>query len=167
MHTKLYPTNLNFEFYFPIRIINSTFNVDFIKNSAQNDILCDDLNHILYEVYKYLKLSIYDTVKMELYDEKFHPIVQESQLFVNKKRFIYAKISYLDKKKNKSWQKRIDSKLFPLNDDYLIKQFNNINNKNKIPCLYRDASTEYNKKDIQKKHKSKSVGNKVIIKTLV
>ena len=164
MHTKLYPTNLNFEFYFPIRIINSTFNVDFIKNSAQNDILCDDLNHILYEVYKYLKLSIYDTVKMELYDEKFHPIVQESQLFVNKKRFIYAKISYLDKKKNKSWQKRIDSKLFPLNDDYLIKQFNNINNKNKIPCLYRDASTEYNKKDIQKKHKSKSVGNKVIIK---
>ena len=164
MHTKTYPTNLNFDFYFPVRIINSKFNIDFIKNSAQNDILCDDLNHILHEVYKYLKLSIYDTVKMELYDEKFHPIVQESQLFVNKKRFIYVKITYLDEKKNISWHKRIDSKLFPLNDDYLIKQFNNINNCNKIPCLYRDASTEYNKKDIQNKHKSKSVVKKMIIK---
>ena len=164
MHTKTYPANLNFDFYFPVRIINSNFNIDFIKNSAENDILCDDLNHILYEVYKYLKLSIYDTVKMELYDEKFHPIVQESQLFVNKKRFIYVKITYLDEKKNISWQKKIDSKLFPLNDDYLIKQFNNINNKNKIPCLYRDASTEYNRKDIQNKHKSKSVGNKMLSK---
>ena len=164
MHTKSYPTNLNFEFYFPVRIINSKYNIDFIKNSSQNDILCDDLNHILYEVYKYLKLSIYDSVKMEIYDEKFHPIVQESQLFVNKKRFIYVKITYLDEKKNISWQKRIDSKLFPLNDDYLIKQFNSINNSNKIPCLYRDASTEYNKKDIQNKHKSKSVIQKIIIK---
>ena len=164
MHTKTYPANLNFDFYFPVRIINSKFNIDFIKNSSQNDILCDDLNHILHQVYKYLKLSIYDTVKMEIYDEKFHPIVQESQLFVNKKRFIYVKITYLDEKKNISWHKRIDSKLFPLNDDYLIKQFNNINNCNKIPCLYRDASTEYNKKDIQNKHKSKSVVKKMIIK---
>jgi len=164
MHTKSYPSNLNFDFYFPIRIINSKYNIDFIKDSTQNDILCDDLNHILYEVYKYLKLSIYDTVKMELYDEKFHPIVQESQLFINKKRFIYAKLTYLDEKKNISWHKRIDSKLFPLNDDYLIKQFNNINNSNKIPCLYRDASTEYNKKDILNKHKSKSAGKNMIIK---
>jgi hypothetical protein len=75
-----------------------------------------------------------------------------------------VKITHLDEKKNVSWQKRIDSKLFPLNDDYLIKQFNNINNSNKIPSLYRDASTEYNKKDIQNKHKSKSVIQKIIIK---
>ena len=79
------PINLNFEFYFPVRIINSKYNIDFIKNSSQNDILCDDLNHILYEVYKYLKLSIYDSVKMDIYDEKFHPIVQESQLLLTKK----------------------------------------------------------------------------------
>lgn len=165
MHTKSYPKNLNFDFYFPIRIINSNYNIDYIKNSDQNDILCDDLNHILHEVYKYLKLSIYDTVKMEIYDEKFHPIVQESQLFVNKKKFIYVKLTYLDERKNISWQKRIDSKLFPLNDDYLIKQLNSINNNNKIPCLYRDASTEYNKKDIQNKNKSKLPVKKIIIKS--
>ena len=109
----------------------------------------------------YIKLKF----KNEIYDEKFHPIVQESQLFVNKKKFIYVKLTYLDERKNISWQKRIDSKLFPLNDDYLIKQLNSINNNNKIPCLYRDASTEYNKKDIQNKNKSKLPVKKIIIKS--
>jgi hypothetical protein len=33
--------------------------------------------------------------------------------------------------------------------------------------LYRDASTEYNKKNIQNKHKTKSVVKKIIKKTRV
>ena len=148
MYTKYYPTDLFFNFYFPIRIFNSQINTDYINNPTKDDIICDDLNHILHEVYKYLKLSIYDSVKMEIYDEKFHSIVKESQLFINTKRIIYVKISYLKEKQVISWKKKIESKLFPIDDNYLIKTENRLIN-NKIPSLYKDVSTEYNHNDIR------------------
>lgn len=155
MYTKYYPEDLYINFYFPILIINSKININFIKNYSKKDIICDDLNHILYEVYKYLKFSIYDPIKMEIYDEKFHRIIKPSQLFINIKRIIYVKITYLNDKQKNSWRKKIDSKLFPLDDDYLIKQGNKLKNY-KIPSLYRDVSTEYNNLDTQIKNKCKN-----------
>ena len=166
MYTKLFPINLFFNFYFPIRIINSKIKSNYIKNSSRSDILCDDLDHILFEVFKYLKLSIYDKVKIEIYDDNFHHIIKDSKLFNNKKRIIYAKLTYLDENENIIWKKRTESKLFPFDQNYLIKQFNKLKN-NKIPYLYRDASTEYNKNDTRNKirFRNKTVDN-IIIKDL-
>ena len=149
MHTKYYPNDLFFYFYFPIRLLNSTIKNNFIKNPKKDDILCDNLNHILHEVYKYLKLSIYDSIKMEIYNEKFRPIIKESQLFINKIRIIYVKITYLKDKEIISWKKRVESKLFPLDDNYLLKKDIFYKKNKKMPILYRDVSTEYNKNDIR------------------
>ena len=147
MYTKYYPNDLFFYFYFPIRLINSTININYIKNANKYDILCDDLNHILHEVYKYLKLSIYDSIKMEIYNEKFRPIIKESQLFINKIRIIYVKITNLKDKEIISWRKRVESKLFPIDDNYLLKKEIFSKKNKKMPILYRDVSTEYNKND--------------------
>ena len=147
MYTKYYPNDLFFYFYFPIRLLNSTINTNYIKNPNKDDILCDDLNHILHEVYKYLKLSIYDSIKMEIYNEKYRPIIKESQLFINKIRIIYVKITNLKDKEMTSWKKRVESKLFPLDDNYLLKKEIFLKKNKKMPTLYRDVSTEYNKDD--------------------
>ena len=167
MYTKCYPTRLFFNFYFPIRTPNSKANLDFIKSPKKDDIICDDLNHILHEVYKYLKLSIYDSVKMEIYDEKFNPIIKESQLLTSNRRIIYVKISYLKEKEIISWKKRVESKLFPIDDDYLIKKEKKSFN-NQIPALYKDVGTEYNNNDIRiiSKYKDKSDLNNELIKKI-
>ena len=154
MYTKYYPSNLFFYFYFPINIINSKINSLFIKKPNENDILCDDLSHILHETFKYLKLSIYDSIKMEIYDEKFKKIIKEVQLFSNKKRIIYVKITQLNEEEAISWKKRINSKLFPLDDNYLIGTEKKLK-ISKIPSLYRDVSTEYNKNDTKIDNKNK------------
>ena len=167
MYTKCYPTRLFFNFYFPIRTSNYKANLDFIKAPKKEDIICDDLNHILHEVYKYLKLSIYDSVKMEIYDEKFNPIIKEWQLLTSNRRIIYVKISYLKEKEIISWRKRVESKLFPIDDDYLIKKEKKLFN-NQIPSLYKDEGTEYNNNDIRiiSKYKDKSDLNNVLTKKI-
>ena len=153
MNQKSYPSNLFFNFYFPINTMNTKTNIIYIENPKKNDILCDDLNHILYETYKYLKLSIYDSIKMDLYDEKFRKIIKEAQLFTSKRRIIYVKITKLNEEEKVTWNKRINSKLFPLENDYLIGQQNNLITK-KIPSLYRDVSTEYNNNDTKINNKN-------------
>lgn len=167
MHIKNYPADLYFYFYFPIRIVNSIINIDFIKSPKKSDVLCEDLNHILHETYKYLKLCIYDSIKMEIYDEKFSPIIKESQLFINKKRIIYIKITNLKEKEFISWRKRLESKLFPVDDNYLLKQEKKITN-NQIPTLYRDVSTEYNFNDTRtiSNYKNKTVINNSLLKKI-
>lgn len=164
MHTKHYPSKLFFNFYFPILLIDSKININYIKNSTRKDIICDDLNHILFEVYKYLNFTIYDPIKMEIYDERFHRIIKPSQLFINIKRIIYVKITVLNDKQKLSWKKKIKSKLFPLDDNYLIRKTDALHNY-KIPSLYRDVSTEYNKNDTQ--NKSKNINKFVIKKWLI
>ena len=164
MYTKNYPSDLFFSFYYPTRFINPNINNDTIRGPTKNDILCDDLNHILHEVYKYLKFSIYDSIKMEIYDENFRPIIKDFQLYVNKKRIIYVKITYLSGKEIISWKKRVESKLYPLDDNYLIKQGKLLKN-NKISILYKDVSTEYNMNDnIITNYKDKSVIKNKLIK---
>ena len=150
-------SKLHIDFYFPTEIKSKRI-IDFIGEGKEDDIICDNLRDIFLEVYKYLKLSINDFVKLEIYDGKFHLIKLESQLFINKIRIIYVKITYISEEHIKAWKDRLKSRLFFSNFMYLNKS---IPEKIKLNYIYNDVSTEIN----QEESKNKNLNKKLNLKT--
>ena len=125
-------------FYYPTDIKSKRV-IDYIETAKKNDTICNNLRDIFLEVYRHLKLFQTDNLKLEIYDEKFHPIKMESQLFDNKIRIIYVKISYINNEKIKAWKERLKLRPFISNFIYLNK---NIPEKISLNRIFNDASTE-------------------------
>ena len=148
-YKELYP-KLQFNFYFPTEIKSKRI-IEYINPAQNEDIICNNLKDIVLEVYKYLKLSIKDFVKLEIYDENLHPIKLDSQLFVNKIRIIYIKITYFSDEELTLWKQRMKSRMFFSNFNY------NLN----------DASTEIKQEkyqNIEKNRNFKSIPKTIFIK---
>ena len=64
---KNFYSKLQFNFYFPTEVKSKKI-IDVISSGQKDDIICNNLKDIFFEVYKYLKLSIKDFVKLEIYD---------------------------------------------------------------------------------------------------
>ena len=112
-------SKLQFNFYFPFEIKSKRI-IDYINPGQKEDIICNNLKDILLEVYKYLKLSIKDFVKLEIYDDNLHPIKLDSQLFINKIRIIYIKITYFSDEELNFWKQRMKSRMFFSNFNYKL-----------------------------------------------
>ncbi len=148
-YKELYP-KLQFNFYYPTEIKSKRI-IEYINPAQNEDIICNNLKDIVLEVYKYLKLSIKDFVKLEIYDENLHPIKLDSQLFVNKIRIIYIKITYFSDEELTLWKQRMKSRMFFSNFNY------NLN----------DASTEIKQEkyqNIEKNRNFKSIPKTIFIK---
>ena len=139
-------------FYFPIDIKSRRI-IDLIRTGNKNDIICKNLKDIFLMVYKYLKLSSSDFIKSEIYDGKLHPIKLESQLIMKQIRIIYVKITYISEEEINSWRKRIKSRLFFSELNFLKKK---IPDKKELNNIYNDVSTEMNPED------SKNITNRKI-----
>ena len=159
---KNFYSKLQFNFYFPTEVKSKKI-IDVISSGQKDDIICNNLKDIFFEVYKYLKLSIKDFVKLEIYDENFNPIKLESQLVINKKRIIYVKITNISDEKINLWKQRLKSRMFFSNFIYLNK-----NNPEliKLNYIYNDVSTEINPSESKSRDKIRSyssIPKKIII----
>ena len=165
---NLISKKLNFELYFPIEY-KTKRNLDFLDKGQNNDIICKNLSDLILEVYKYLKITLYDKIKLEIFDDKFLPIKLESQLYNNKKRIIYAKITYITQKKINSWKKRLIMNMHPFNIKHnLIKstyKYSNISTEikqeqlnyfNKNRCETEKSNSLKNNNEIQAFNKDSS-----------
>ena len=156
MYNDFYHSKLQFDFYYPTEIKSKRI-VDFIDSAKNDYIICNNLKDIFLEVYKYLKLSKDDFVKLEIYDQKFCPIKLESQLFVNKIRIIYVKITYISEEIINAWKNRLKSRMFFSNFIYLNK---NTPELIKLNYINNDVSTEINNDESKNKTNIRSYKKK-------
>ena len=158
MYNDFNKKRLQFNCYFPTEIKSKRI-IDYIDSAQSGDIICKNLKDIYSEVYKYLKLSKDYFVKLEIYDEKLRPIKLESQLFINKKRIVYIKITYIDEEEVNSVKNRIKSRDFFSHYLYLKK----INHeKNKLDFVHNDVSTGINNEEAKNKNNIKTYQTKTM-----
>ena len=149
-------SKLQMYFYYPTDIKSKRV-FDYIESARKSDIICNNLKDIFLEVYKYLKLYQTDFLKLEIYDGKLHPIKLDSQLFLNKIRIIYVKISYINEKQIQAWKERLKSRSYISSYIYFNKS---IPEKIKLNYIYTNESTEPEKFKMNNKRKTIEIKKK-------